>query len=140
LTPWFFLTRIAYRLVGSFFLAGISDEYNPMSSAITLWFNRSRENIEQSFARWGDFCFRHPWWIILFVLANLAFFGSYLPRITVDTSTEGFLHPDDPTRVTYDHFQREFSRDDRALIIVETEGEITQAKYLKKLKALHEEL
>jgi len=101
-------------------------------------FAKLRFAIECKFESWGAFCYRRPWLIILFAVCCLAYFSSYLPQIRVDTSTAGFLHEDDPTRQVYDQFQREFSRDEKALVLVK--GDVFSRDFLEKMTALHMEL
>jgi len=102
---------------------------------------RIRSNIDQYFARWGRFVFRNPWWVIGACLLVVAGMASQLPKMTVDTSTEGFMQPDDPLRVRYDEFRYQFGRDERIMIIVESEkGDIFTLDFLKKLKTFHEDL
>ena len=37
---------------------------------------------------------------------------SNLPKITIDTSTEGFLYDDDPAVVRYESFKEQFGQDE----------------------------
>ena len=101
-------------------------------------FHQLRDDIEYKFSLWGRVCYRHPLKIIVSVMLLMAYVSSFLPNIQVDTSTAGFLHAADPVRITYDKFQREFSRDEKALVIVE--GDVFSADFLHRLQALHEDL
>lgn len=62
-----------------------------------------------------------------------------LPSITVDTSTEGFLRPNDPTLQTYNDFRNQFGRDIPILLAI-TPTEVFDTSFLQTLQALHEEL
>jgi hydrophobe/amphiphile efflux-3 (HAE3) family protein len=64
---------------------------------------------------------------------------SQIPKLTVDISTEGFIHKSDPTRVDYDTFRDQFGRDELIVIAIRSQ-EIFETKFLKKLKELHEDL
>lgn len=100
-----------------------------------------RGQIDQYFARWGHFVYRNPWRVIIACLLVVAGMGSQLPKIMVDTSTEGFMQPDDPLRLRYDEFRYQFGRDERIMIIVESEkGDIFTLDFLQKLKAFHKDL
>ncbi|MBW2233250.1 MAG: MMPL family transporter [Deltaproteobacteria bacterium] len=75
---------------------------------------RRRDRIEAVFRRWG------------------------LPRLQFDLSDKGFLREDDPVRVTYDAFNRQFGRDSTVLVAIESE-EVFSLDFLARLRALHEE-
>lgn len=77
---------------------------------------------------------------IIFVILALSFsLISNLPKITIDTSTEGFLHKNDPALVRYEKFKKQFGQDEMLLIAIQTK-DIFDIKFLQKLKALHVEL
>jgi predicted RND superfamily exporter protein len=79
-----------------------------------------RERFDRALAAWGHFACRHAWATIAIVLLAVAAIGWQLPRIEFETSTEGFLHEDDPLRVAYDDFREQFGRDDQVIIAIET--------------------
>lgn len=62
-----------------------------------------------------------------------------LPKLTFDTSTEGFLHKNDPTLRAYNTFRDQFGRDEVVIIGIESEN-IWDLTFLARLKALHEQL
>jgi len=64
---------------------------------------------------------------------------SQLPKLTIDVSTEGFMHKSDPARVDYDTFRDQFGRDELVVIAIRSK-EVFEAKFIKKLKKLHEDL
>jgi len=103
-------------------------------------FDHARDRIESGFARWGGFCHDHPWWIIAALLAALAFFSAWLPTMEVDTSNESYLRDTDPARITYTAFQEEFGKDERLVLLVESNGDIVNDAFLRQLKAWHERL
>jgi predicted RND superfamily exporter protein len=98
-----------------------------------------RDHAEAGFERWGRFIFRHGWATIVLTLAFSGVLISQLPRITVEMSTEGFLHPDDPTLLVYNAFRNQFERDDRALIAIKTDH-VFDLEFLAKLRDFHEAL
>jgi predicted RND superfamily exporter protein len=64
---------------------------------------------------------------------------SNLPKTTIDTSTEGFLHENDPKILEYNAFRDQFGRDERIALAIKT-NDIFNFKHLNKLKKLHNEL
>lgn len=103
-------------------------------------FDRLRSRIESGFGRWGEICHDRPWWVIISVVVALAYFSTWLPTMQVDTSNESYLHETDPARVTYDIFQREFGKDERIVVQVESDRDIVNDRTLRQLQALHAEL
>ena len=82
---------------------------------------------------------KHPKKIILFILLVSIFFISNIPKITIDTSTEGFLHKEDPVLVRYEKFKEQFGQDEKIMVVVEAK-DIFDLKTLKTLQALHNDL
>jgi uncharacterized protein len=95
--------------------------------------------LEQILGKFGDFIGKHPFIVILFSLLVIAFPISNVPKITMDTSTEGFLHEEDPMLIKYEKFKEQFGRDERILIAIENDH-IFSIPFLTKLKKLHKEL
>jgi predicted RND superfamily exporter protein len=95
-----------------------------------------RERVEVWFEGWGRFVCRQRWWVVGLSIVATVFCASFLPQITMDNSTESFLLPSDPAVVTYNAFRDEFARDDRLIIAIEG-GEIFEARFLERLRALH---
>jgi predicted RND superfamily exporter protein len=98
-----------------------------------------RERIESWMAAWGRMVYRRARLVILLVVAAVLALGSQLPQIEFDTSTESFLHGDDPLRVTYDAFREQFGRDDLIVIAIQTD-DVFELAFLEKLRAFHDEL
>ncbi len=89
--------------------------------------------------RFGGFIHDNPFKVIVFIMLILAFPLSHVPQIKMDTSTEGFMHPDDPVLLAYNDFRAQFGRDERVLIAIKSDN-IFSLKFLNTLKSLHEEL
>ena len=87
----------------------------------------------------GAFIYDNPIKVIVVVLALLAFPLSHVPQIKMDTSTEGFMHDDDPVLLEYNAFRAQFGRDERVIVAVKSDNIFT-LKFLNTLKELHEEL
>ena len=98
-----------------------------------------RTRTESRFERMGKKITTYPK-IIIFVMLALSFLViSNLPKITIDTSTEGFLHDEDPALVRYEAFKTQFGQDERIMLIVKSK-DIFKLENLVKLKKLHQEL
>lgn len=98
-----------------------------------------RQRIEKRFEALGHLIYRHHWKTLLLVALLAAFFVAQLPKLTMDTSTEGFLHEDDPTLTVYNAFRDQFGRDEVVFIAIEGR-EVFSPPFLEKLRALHHEL
>jgi predicted RND superfamily exporter protein len=101
--------------------------------------SRIANRIELWFEALGHFVFRHRWLTLFFILALVGAVASQLPRIDIDTSTESYLHRDDPILLRYNEFRRQFGRDEFIIIGIEP-SELFSQDFLKKLKGFHEDL
>ena len=81
--------------------------------------------------------FKYP--VLLIVLAVTFALASQMKHLTIDTSNEGLLRPDDPIILTYNDFRDQFGRDDLLLLAIESDT-IFSIPFLEKLKELHEKL
>ena len=95
--------------------------------------------LEKMMGRLGGFIYDNPFKVIVVVLALLAFPLSHVPQIKMDTSTEGFMHDDDPVLLEYNAFRAQFGRDERVMVALKSDNIFT-LKFLNTLKELHEEL
>jgi hypothetical protein len=96
-------------------------------------------SIADLFENWARIVTRRPWLVLVLAFAIVAGFASRIPLIVVDTSTEGFLHRDDPIMVAYDDFRAKFGRDDSIVIGIETSDPFTFV-FLERLRDFHEDL
>jgi len=95
--------------------------------------------LENLMGRFGGFIYDNPLKVIVVVLALLAFPLSHVPQIKMDTSTEGFMHDDDPVLLEYNAFRAQFGRDERVMVALKSDNIFT-LDFLKTLRKLHEEL
>jgi len=100
---------------------------------------RFRHRIEKGFSAFGSSVYRNHWKFLFLIVALVAALVSQLPKLTLDTSTEGFLHEKDPTLIAYNKFREQFGRDELILLTIKSKNVFDQA-FLKKLQALHREL
>ncbi len=101
--------------------------------------SRFRQRIEQGFESFGRLIYRHHWKTLLAIMLLIAALGSQLPKLTLDTSTEGFLHEDDPTLLAYNQFREQFGRDELILVTIKSNN-VFEPAFLKTLRQLHYEL
>ncbi len=77
---------------------------------------------------------------VIFILLALSFVVILnVPKITIDTSIEGFLHKNDPALIRYEAFKKQFGQDEMILLAVRTK-DIFDINFLQKLKELHVDL
>ena len=95
--------------------------------------------LEVLMGKFGGYIYDNPFKVILIVLALLAAPLAHVPEIKMDTSTEGFMHPEDPVLITYNKFRAQFGRDERIVLAIKSDNIFT-VDFLNKLKELHEEI
>ena len=98
-----------------------------------------KTKVEKRFELISDFIYDNRIKVILFVAAIVFSLLTQLKHITMDTSTEGFLHSNDPMRISYNEFRDQFGRDEKILIAIQTDN-IFDIEFLNKLNKLHREL
>ena len=94
---------------------------------------------EKSFSSLAKLVAHYPKLFIAMVLIIVVATASQLPKMTVDTSTEGFLHTSDPARIAYDGFRNQFGRDEKIVVAIST-NDIFKLENLNRLKKLHQRL
>jgi len=98
-----------------------------------------RLNVEKKFEEFTYLVIRHRF-IALFLTLTLVFgLASNLPKITFDTSTEGFLYEDDPQILMYNDFRNQFGRDEKIIVAIKTK-DVFDNVFLEKLFKLHDEI
>lgn len=95
-----------------------------------------KTNLEQWFFSWGALVFRFK--ITCLAVSAALFLGlvCHLPDFRVDTSSEGFLHAQDPVLKDYRAFKDQFGREELIVVAVRTD-EIFNLEFLKALNQLH---
>jgi len=97
------------------------------------------QKLENIMGRFGSFIHDNPLKVLLLLVVLLAFPISHIPQIKMDTSTEGFMHDDDPVLLTYNAFREQFGRDERILLAIKSDN-IFSVDFLTKLKNMHKEI
>jgi len=98
-----------------------------------------RLKVEKQFEDFSNLITKHRFKTLFLMLAMVLSLAINLPKITMDTSTEGFLYPDDPQILMYNDFRNQFGRDEKIIVAVKTK-DVFNTQFLKKLFALHSEL
>lgn len=98
-----------------------------------------RKRIEGWFESIARILYRNRLKTLLITFLIIAAFMSQIPKITIDISTEGFLHKNDPTLVDYNDFRDQFGRDELIVVAINS-SEVFDKNFLAKLKELHDDL
>jgi predicted RND superfamily exporter protein len=92
--------------------------------------------IEEWFARAAEAVCAHPIKTLILTLVAVGAAVSQLPKLEVDASTEGLLYEDDPILTTYNEFRNQFGREEKIVVLVQTDN-VYDLAFLKRLKSLH---
>lgn len=98
-----------------------------------------RDRLEKTFAATAGILYRNRIKTLLVVGLITAAFFTQIPKITIDISTEGFLHANDPILKDYNRFRDQFGRDEFIVLAVSSPDIFTTA-FLNRLKTLHDDL
>jgi len=95
--------------------------------------------LENFMEKVGGIIHDNPFKVIIMVLVLLVFPLSHVPQIKMDTSTEGFMHENDPVLLEYNAFRAQFGRDERIVIALKSD-KIFTLDFLRTLKTIHEDI
>ena len=98
-----------------------------------------RARLDLAFANLGHAIGRRPKLTIVIMLLLIAAPASQLPNATFDTSTEAFLHPDDPTLLVYNEFRDQFGRDEIIIVSLRPKA-IFDLEFLEMLREIHDRI
>ena len=98
-----------------------------------------RNRLEKRLEKLARTIFRHRLKSILCMMVIVTAFISQVPKITLDFSTEGFLHKNDPSLLTYNAFRDQFGRDEVVIIAMEP-PQIFNIEFFTWLKILQEDI
>jgi predicted RND superfamily exporter protein len=98
-----------------------------------------RQKIEKGFETFTHLIYRWRWVVLLLTLSVAAGLASQMPKLTSATSNESFLRSDDPILLAYNNFRDQFGRDELIIIAIQP-PDVFDLEFLKKLKALHEDI
>jgi len=101
--------------------------------------NNWRIRVEHGFELLTYTIIKHRFITLFLMLVFVLGLASNLPKITFDTSTEGFLYKDDPQILTYNDFRNQFGRDEKIIVAIKTK-DVFDKEFLQKLFKLHEEI
>jgi len=71
-----------------------------------------RSGVERAFISYTGGLIRWKWFALVVVFVLTALLLTNLPKITIDTSNEGFLRADDPILLDYNRFREQFGREE----------------------------
>jgi predicted RND superfamily exporter protein len=97
------------------------------------------KKLENFMGKVGAFIYDNPFKVILIVLALLAAPLAHVPQIKMDTSTEGFMHDEDPVLIEYNKFRAQFGRDERIVLALKSD-KLFSLEFFNTLKNMHEEI
>ncbi|MBW2630387.1 MAG: MMPL family transporter [Deltaproteobacteria bacterium] len=98
-----------------------------------------RNNMEKWFASLARTIYHNRLKTLFIMAVLIAAIVSQLPKLTIDISTEGFMHKSDPTLIDYNNFRDQFGRDELIIVAIRS-PEIFEGNFLEKLNKLHEDL
>ncbi len=98
-----------------------------------------KKRIEKMFEAWAMVVIRFRFLLLILVLIPTFLLGLQIRNLTIDTSNEGLLHPNDPILTSYNSFRDQFGRDDLLVIAVKSDNIFT-IPFLTQLKKLHDQL
>ncbi len=98
-----------------------------------------KNQIEKQFERLANSIFENRYKTLVIVLVVAACLMSQLPKTTMDTSTESFLHENDPALKGYERFRDQFGRENMIVIALNPPN-IFDEHFLADLRALHDDL
>ncbi len=98
-----------------------------------------RNRIETWFENLAVIICDNPYKILVVILVLIGALTSQVPKITIDTTMEGFLHEDDPSLIDYKAFKDQFGRD-QMIVIALSPPDVFDMDFLVSLKELHHEL
>jgi len=101
--------------------------------------NDWRLQVEKKFEEFTYLIIHYKFIALFLTLTFIVTLALNLPKITFDTSTEGFLYKDDPQILMYNDFRNQFGRDEKIIVAIKTKDVFDKA-FLKKLFALHNEI
>ncbi len=101
--------------------------------------SKIRKRIENRFEKLAHVLYCNPIKVLIIAFIFIGVLGYQANKITVNTSSEAMLYPDDPIIIQYKAFQDQFGRDEDILIAVQT-TEVFNIDFLNKLKSFHHDL
>ncbi|MBF0237187.1 MAG: MMPL family transporter [SAR324 cluster bacterium] len=101
--------------------------------------NKIRHSIDQAFLNWAKLVINNKWVFAVLILVLSVLLISQIRNLKIDTSTEGFFHPEDPSLITYNAFRDQFGRDEMIILMIESDH-LFSIDFLTRLKEMHQEL
>ena len=102
--------------------------------------NGRPESLPLPLPTWVQWVTAKPWQVIALALCLVVALLSQLPKLTFDTSMEGFLKADDPARVEFNAFKDYFGRSEPTVLMIRLPEQLGDARFLEKLSRLHRDI
>lgn len=94
----------------------------------------------QEFFEWlARLTYIHRFKTLFCVALLFALLATNLSKLTINVTTEGFLHQNDPKLIVYKNYKKEFGNDEVIIVGIQTKN-IFDINFLTKLKSLHNEI
>ena len=90
-----------------------------------------RNRMEKWFEGFALAIYRNRIKTIVLMMIFLALLISQIPKITIDTSMEGFLQDKDPARLAYNNFRDQYGRDEVVIIAINPSN-VFDRRFLQK--------
>ena len=99
----------------------------------------TKAKIEQQFENLAHVLYRNPLKTLFLIFVLIGALASQIPKITVDTSSEGMLHQDDPGLLEYNAYRDQFGGSTIILIGIKS-PKIFTPEFFEYLENFHEDL
>lgn len=99
----------------------------------------NKKRVDSMFAAMTRIIIRFRFPIVLAVILLSAALASQIRYLSIDTSNEGLLHPDDEILLSYNDFRDQFGRDDLMVFAIQSD-DIFSLAFLEKLEKFHKKL
>jgi len=98
-----------------------------------------RTRIDAGFEAFGRAIYRNRIKTLLVMAIVIAGLLSQLPKLTTDTSNEGYFRADDPVLADYNAFKEQFGREEMVVLAIKP-PEVFDLHFLTRLREFHEAL
>lgn len=98
--------------------------------------NSEKTVANRFFIKFSNIIVDRPLPVLIICVLLLIVSAARIPQLTLDASTEGYLHEDDPALITYNEFRKQFGRDEIIVVGVNSSN-VFDLDFLNKLQKLH---
>ena len=98
-----------------------------------------QKSLERFFRLTAEFVYQYPRRVLLLVFVVVALLLSQLPKLTMDTSNQGFFRKDSDIILNYQSFREQYGQENVIVISVAPPA-VFDFDFLQKLKTFHKDL